>query len=79
MTQEPVFVEGQVVEATGGYNWLLTKGKRYVVLKYEPKVHHENFTWPAYVTVMGDHGKPVTGHTHRFRAVDDAQSIAQKD
>lgn len=64
---EQVFEVGQEVIATGGYNWLLTEGKKYVVTKYEPKVYGPTFTWPAYVTVIGDSGKPVTGHTHRFR------------
>ena len=72
---EPKFNVGQLVVATGSYNWLLTKGKQYVVIKYEPAHYDPNFTWPAYVTVIGDSGNPVTGHTHRFRAVEDAEPV----
>lgn len=57
---------GETVIATGGYSWHLTKGREYVVTKYEPEFRDTNFTWPAYVTVIGDSGKPVTGHAHRF-------------
>lgn len=66
---ERVFKVGQQVIATGGYNWLLTKGKQYEVVRYDDPVRHETFTWPAYVTVIGDDGKPVSGHAHRFRAL----------
>lgn len=71
-TQEPVFEIGQVVVATGSYNWLLTEGKQYTVVKYEPRstTETENFTWPAYVSVIGDSGKKVVGHAHRFRALE---------
>lgn len=72
---EQVFEVGQKVVATGSYNWLLTKGKQYEVIKYEPPFPEPNigFTWPAYVTVIGDSGKPVTGHTYRFRALKDEE------
>lgn len=69
---EEVFEVGQCVIATCSYGYQLTKGKAYVVTKYEPPYHDGPFTWPAYVTVIGDFGKPVTGHTHRFRKVGDA-------
>lgn len=74
-TKKPVFKVGQLVVATGSYNWLLTEGKQYVVIKYEEECPTENFTWPAYVTVIGDSGKPVTGHTHRFRAVESTEPV----
>ncbi len=61
------FEVGQKVIATGSYGWLLTQGKEYEVIKYEPEVRDPTFTWPAYVTVIGDSGKPVSGHAHRFR------------
>jgi hypothetical protein len=67
---EQKFRVGQVVVATSNYGGLLTEGKQYVVIKYEDKFYDTNFTWPAYVTVIGDLGKPVTGHTYRFRAVE---------
>jgi hypothetical protein len=63
------FEVGQVVEATGSYSWLLTEGKRYEVVNYDPPVVTPTFTFPAYVTVIGDSGKPVVGHTYRFRAI----------
>lgn len=64
----PEFAVGQVVEATGSYGGTLTENKKYTVTKYEPEARDETFTWPAYVTVIGDYGQPVTGHTYRFRA-----------
>lgn len=69
MSKKHVFEVGQTVVATGSYNWLLTEGKKYVVTKYEEECRTENFTWPAYVTVIGDSGEPVVGHTYRFRAL----------
>lgn len=63
------FFVGQKVIATGSYNWLLTKGKEYRVTKFEPESYMVCFTWPAYVTVVGDNGKPVTGHVHRFKPI----------
>ena len=67
------FKVGQIVEAIGSYMWQLTEGKKYTVTVYQPEVRDPTFTWPAYVTVIGDSGKPVTGHTHRFRAVQEDQ------
>jgi hypothetical protein len=48
-----------------GYSQL-TKGKQYRVEVYDPKTRTENFTWPAYVTVLGDDGNPLCCHAHRF-------------
>jgi hypothetical protein len=73
ITEEPSFSVGQIVVATGSYNWLLTKGRRYTVTKFEEGFRGETFTWPAYVTVIGDSGKPVTGHAYRFRALGDGE------
>ena len=72
MRPETVFEVGETVVATGSYFWSLTEGKQYVVVKYEPPYREPDlaFTWPAYVTVIGDHGKPVTGHTYRFRRLE---------
>lgn len=64
------FSIGQKVIATGSYNWLLTKGKEYIVTKFEPESYTDIFTWPDYVTVIGDNGKPVTGHAHRFKPIE---------
>lgn len=71
--KKPEFEVGQEVEATGSYMHQLTKGKKYTVTKYEPEYPEPGigFTWPAYVTVIGDFGKPVTGHAYRFRAAKD--------
>lgn len=70
MPSEPEFEVGQIVEATGSYNWRLTRGKRYIVIGVEPELVTPTFTFPVYVTVIGDSGQPVTGHAYRFRAVD---------
>lgn len=75
MGKDQVFVVDQVVVATGSYNWLLTEGKQYKVVKYEPECRDPTFTWPAYVTVIGDSGKPVTGHTHRFRPLKEGEAV----
>lgn len=66
-TTEPIFEPGQPVVATGSYGYAITEGKEYEVLEYTPRNPTPTFTWPAYVTVKGDFGKPITGHTHRFR------------
>lgn len=66
----PPFEVGQVVVATGSYGWLLTEGKQYTVTRVDPEVRDGHFTWPAYVSVIGDSGKTVSGHAHRFRAVE---------
>ena len=66
MTTE--FKPGEVVIAAMNYMYNVTKGKEYVVTNYEPPYSKPGiaFTWPAYVTVTGDNGRPVTGHTYRF-------------
>lgn len=64
------FKVGQVVVATGHYMHKLTPGKEYTVTGFEPANRMETFTWPAYVTVVGDDGTSVTGHTYRFREVE---------
>lgn len=69
MSKAPVFVVGQVVEATGSYMHQITKGKLYTVTGYTPEDYTPTFTWPAYVEVVGDFGKKVSGHTHRFKAL----------
>ncbi len=68
--KEPVFPVGQTVRATGPYNGWLTPGKLYTVTAYDPPGPTPTPCWPAYVTVMGDDGKPVAGHTYRFEAVE---------
>lgn len=70
---ERVFEVGETVVATCSHAWHITEGKQYVVTKYEPPYPAPDigFTWPAYVTVIGDFGKSVTCHTHRFRRLED--------
>lgn len=63
---EPIFTVGQHVVATGSYMWSLTEGKVYTVVGYTPERPTPSFTFPASVTVVGDLGNHVTGHTHRF-------------
>lgn len=64
-----VFTVGQRVQATCSYMYSLTEGKEYTVVGYADRLVTPTFTFPPYVTVIGDHGKPVTGHTNRFRAI----------
>lgn len=64
---EPVFTVGQRVIATGRPYPGLTEGREYVVTKYEKSGRDPTFRWPAYVFVLGDLGKTVCAHTHRFR------------
>lgn len=68
-TNDPVFTIGQAVVATfpGPYR-NLTGGKEYRVAGYQARESQESFTWPAYVTVHDDYGKPTTCYAHRFVA-----------
>ena len=63
------FYEGQRVIATGSYGYLLTTGKEYEVVGVTPPLVLPSFTFPEYVSVIGDDGKRVTGHNHRFQPV----------
>lgn len=63
------FYEGQRVIATGSYGYLLTKGKEYEVVGVTPPLVIPSFTFPECVTVIGDGGKRVTGHSYRFKPV----------
>ena len=63
---DPVFEPGEVVIAAMDYAHSITEGKEYTVTAYCPRSPESTFTWPAYVTVIGDFGHPVTGHTYRF-------------
>jgi hypothetical protein len=56
--------------SSGGCWWVLTEGATYTVVNYEPPYTDKearNYTWPAYLTVVGNEGKHVTAHAHRFR------------
>jgi hypothetical protein len=65
-----VFELGQVVVAVGSYCHSLTEGKEYTVVEYTAPVVSPTFTWPAYVTVVGDLGERVTAHTYRFKPLE---------
>ena len=65
----PEFEVGQEVIATCSYMHQLTEGKRYVVVEVIPKLVTPTFTFPVYIAVIGDFGKPISGHAHRFKAV----------
>lgn len=54
-----------VCRSNGGY-FSLTSGKTYEVVDYQPSERVDHFTWPAYVGVIGDFGKRVYAHAHRF-------------
>ena len=58
---------GEVLVATGRSYPGLTEGKEYTVVRYQPRDVTPHFTFPPYITVIGDQGVPVTGHCHRFR------------
>lgn len=60
---------GDIVVCVASRGYMLTTGKQYTVVRYEPVSHAPTFTWPAYVTVIGDDGKETTGHDHRFKLV----------
>ena len=49
-----------MVSTDGYFRLLTTKGKKYVVTAYQPEVCEPTFTWPVYVTVIGDEGLPVS-------------------
>jgi hypothetical protein len=62
-----IFEVGDVVVATCNYAHSIKEGKEYIVTKYEYPEVTPTFTWPAYVTVIGAFGTPVSGHTYRFK------------
>lgn len=69
MTADPVFTEGQAVVCVRGHGYLLTEGKEYTVLRYEPSCPEPaaRYTWPAYVHFIDDTGKKCICHAYRFR------------
>ena len=72
---EVTFTVGQRVIANPNaqnYGHQLTAGKEYIVTDFQPSVVDPTFTWPAYVTVIGDFGTPVQSHTYRFRPIEGA-------
>lgn len=67
---DPVFEVGDVVVSVCSGKRSLTRGKQYVVVKYEPRFPDTYFTWPAYVTVVDDDGNRTAYHTYRFKKVE---------
>ena len=69
ITGNPVFEVGEKIICTGSHGYALTAGKEYEVLEYDEKIEHYGigFTWPAYVTVMGDDDKKAFCHARRFK------------
>lgn len=66
--KEPTFEVGETVIATGSYMHQITEGKEYTVTRVTPEEVTPTFTWPEYITVVGNFGTPVTGHAHRFKS-----------
>lgn len=72
--KKPEFEIGQVVVAMHSHGHQITEGKQYKVTHYQPEVYDPTFTWPAYVTVIGDFGRRVQCHTYRFRALQEGEA-----
>lgn len=70
MITDPVFEVGDTVVCHADYGYPFTIGKQYTVLRYEPRYPDLNFTWPAYVHVIGDDGKKTVCHARRFKKVE---------
>ena len=70
------FQVGQRVKAVCDYVHLITAGKIYTVVEMLEPVKHENFTFPEYTVVIGNSGKKVSGHSHRWRALTEGESNA---
>lgn len=60
-------------QAIGGYQYHLTPGKVYTVTNFQPQNVTPNFTFPEYVSVIGNMGKEVTAHTYRFQLAEEQQ------
>jgi hypothetical protein len=64
------FKEGEQVRAICNHAYRIKEGKIYTIIKFEPEFYDRTspsgFTWPSYATVIGDNGKPITCHAHRF-------------
>lgn len=63
------FKPGDIVVCVASRSYMLTTGKQYTVVWYEPECSVPTYTWPAYVTVIGDEGKATTGRAYRFKLV----------
>ncbi len=71
------FQVGQRVKAVCSYMNQITEGKIYTVVQAQEPVKDDHFTFPEYTVVIGDFGKKVAGHSHRWRALTEEESNAQ--
>ena len=69
MRSDPVFNVGDKVSPIYSSGYLLTMGKVYKVVSYDPPYSEETFTWSAYVEFHDDRGVLVTAHARRFKPV----------
>jgi len=66
------FTPGQKVIAKYVSGYHFTEGKEYTVIEYCPSEVSAlpNFTWPAYLLIEDDNGKPSMCHAYRFKPKD---------
>jgi len=64
------FTTGQQVRAAMNHGWRITEGRLYEVVETIPRLVTPTFTFPEYVVVLDDNGKPCTCYTYRFKAVE---------
>lgn len=62
---------GDRVVCVAPRGYALTEGKEYVIAEVEPALHcpYARFTFPSYAIVLGDNGKLLWCHHHRFKPV----------
>jgi hypothetical protein len=70
------FQVGQRVKAVCNYAYQITAGKIYTIVEMQEPIKHDWFNYPEYTVVIGDRGVPVAGHSHRWRALTEEESIA---
>ena len=65
----PVFAPGDTVVCMVPHGYLLTGGKQYTVVEYDPqnRAPLPGYTFPAYVVVENDAGHLVAAHAYRFK------------
>lgn len=64
------FKKGQTVRALRSFPPFLVEGEHYTVVHVLPEYSEDGmFTWPAIVTVVGEGGRKVAAHAHRFALV----------
>jgi hypothetical protein len=70
------FQVGQRVKATCSYANQITEGKTYTIVEIQEPFKQDHFTFPEYTIVIGDFGKKVSGHSHRWRALTEGEGNA---